>query len=356
MPPVHLERPADLQNALCDLVESLNFSPQLIVFCHRQADPDALCAGAAIAAIISKLVSSKATSTTLLSPVIVAPQGSSQLGLRVSSKLGITFQDRVDLRNLDSSGLIIAVDIGDPALLQPNLEAVEGSRAKKMLIDHHHGPKDKTLLDSLWSTFDVLLVNSSACSTCELISNGVSAELIDERTAQQLLTGIMFDSQHLGLATMSTLEAVLKLVKSGASISSSKEILRSQPDRSEVIARIKALQRMEMVELGKYHLLKTQVSSFQASVARVLLETGADLAIAFGDHEGEARLSARSTHQFVEETHVDLGVLFGETARKHSDWNLVGGGHSMAASISGKTGANELADLIIAEVKQALPK
>ncbi len=328
---------------------------RILIFSHRQADPDSLCAAFALGEILKELYRRiNQNSAVELSTHIIAPQGASQLGERISRSLGIQYQESLDEQSVAKADLIAAVDVGDPKLLEPYLEWIERAEAPKIVIDHH-GDQEFGKPKSVWRIFDEACINGRATSTCELIALGFSPDFLTRSSAQALVVGIMFDSQHLGIATKETLEATLDAIREGAEITLAREMLRSQPDRSEIIARIKSAQRIQHVELGKYQILKVEVSSFHASVARMLIDIGGDLGIAFGEHEGEARLSARSSHQFARETGIDLGSLFEEIAGLQGlGKEIIGGGHPTAASISGKVDASVLADSVIEKIKAKL--
>jgi nanoRNase/pAp phosphatase (c-di-AMP/oligoRNAs hydrolase) len=317
-----------------------------LVFAHRQADPDALCAAHALSETIKKIASK--TPGMTVSSKVVAPESASVLGASVCEKLGIQYFSSSDKEEIVNSDLIVVVDAGEIELIEPYSQDVLSSHSRKMLIDHHSSNKEPN--ESKWKEFE-RIVDDNATSTCEIITMNLSKNYFDPKTAKALLAGLMFDSQHLGLATESTLEAALKLIRSGARIDETKELLRSKPDRSELIARLKAAQRMKYIEAGKYILASTEVSSYQAAVARMLVEVGGDVGMAFGGHEGETRISLRSTQHFFRNSKVDLGQLLSSIA---SESGLIGGGHSTAASISGKVEATELANTIMSRLKERL--
>lgn len=317
-----------------------------LIFTHRQADPDALCSAHAISEAIRRVVMDS-NPGCVVSSKIVAPQGAGLLGTAICTRLGIDFVDSISTSEISEAGLIVAVDVGEVELLEPYASGISTSSASKFLIDHHGSNKDT----ADWENFKTI-VDKDATSTCEIVALRFPESYLNQKIARALLAGLMFDSQHLGIAKESTLSAALKLVRAGARIDEAKEMLRSRPERSEVIARIKSAQRLKYEEVGKFFIIQSEVSSFQAAVARTLLDLGGDVGIAYGDHEDEARISLRSTQQFFRETKIDLGELLSSIARESS---LAGGGHSTAASISGKTKASELAGSIIKRLKAELP-
>ncbi len=323
---------------------------RVVIFTHRQADPDALCSANALSNLL-KIIATENLFTEFYSD-IVAPGGASQLASSVCKKLEITFREQISSSELAAADLLAVVDAGGPRLLGEYFESVNSSNSSKITIDHHHQAEIKEG-ESSWPGFDFVLVNSDATSTSEIIATQFDSTLIDARTARALLVGVLFDSQHLGIANESTLFAALTLVRRGARIEEGKSILRSQADRSETIARLKSAQRISFVEVHSYFVAQTEVSSFHASVARMLVDVGSDVGIAFGESAGEGRISLRSSQRFFRETKIDLGQLLNGLAQQ---LGALGGGHSTAASISGQFEANKVVEQITEKIKSVLPQ
>lgn len=336
----------------------------VLLFTHRQADPDALCSAYAISSFLQSRrkqegktrVGSKRKDREFICK-IVAPQGASTLGINVCKSLSIPFQGEVSPQEIQNSNLIILVDVGNPKLTEPYLESISKSRAVKILLDHHSSTSSTHENGNGRPSFDFLdrtFLDEHATSTCEMVTLEYPKEMLDQRTSLVLLVGLLFDSQHLGIATSSTLRAALKLVKTGgARIDEAKELLRSRPDRSETIARLKSAQRLRFEEIGKkYFLAQSEVSSFHASVARMLIDVGADVGIAYGEQGHEARVSVRASQKFFRETSIDVGSMLGKLS---DELGLTGGGHSTAASISGGKPANEIAQSVIFAIKSKIP-
>ena len=344
----------------------------ILILTHRQADPDALCAAAGLLLLLEKVLGSK------LKTKIVAPQGASTLGKSICDKLGIQFDETLSDEEIGKAELLIAVDVGDSALIQPLLFQFNESSATKVLVDHH-GTSNPNIISSVNDPspridngsrssqlhVDYAMVEKEATSTCEVVARSFPSDLIDRRISEILLVGLLFDSQHLGIARVGTLEAALKLLRAGAEIETAKAILRTRPDRSEILARVKASQRLRYVEYGKYLILYTEVSSFQASVARVLLDIGGDVGIAVGLNDKEARISIRCTHRFFKETGIDLGEMLSEVSNrklrqvslKNSSAGISGGGHSTAASITSiEHKPDELLDELLKHLKARIPQ
>jgi len=338
--------PQSIYEAVRLQLENFGNNVQLngLVFTHRQADPDALCAAGAL-----KLLVPRSFPARKLDFGIVVPQGASALGKRISSVLGIEFVEEIERDSILKADIIMVVDTGDPKLLEPFTPLFDESTARKILIDHHASSS----LPETWQKVDERIVSPDATSACEIVTLGFPSDLITKTVSDTLLPGLLFDSQHLGIATRNTLSAALILVEAGSNISASKRLLRYEPDRSEVLGRIKAAQRIKYEETGGRIIASSEISSFHATVARMLVEIGADVGIGYGESNGEGRVSARSSQPFYRETGIDLAY----EAKKIADrFEVVGGGHSTAASISGKINADILATSLVQNLKLALLK
>jgi nanoRNase/pAp phosphatase (c-di-AMP/oligoRNAs hydrolase) len=318
------------------------------LFTHRQADPDALCSAYGLGEALRKIARRYSNDSEYK---IIAPGGASALATSLASKLGVEFREDVNKDELDSAEFIAVLDTGERRLLGELELSIAESKAKKAAIDHHRQENSASRVPE-WTGFDLVVVQEDATSTSEIIVNELDSDLLDERTASVLMAGVLFDSQHLGIANRSTLAAALKLVLSGARIEASKSLLRSQPDRSEIIARLKSSQRLSYKEVARYFLAQSPVSSFHAAVARMLIEIGSDLGVAYGESGGESRVSVRSSQRLHRETGIDLGMILKKIADENSSY--VGGGHSTAASISGRFSPKEMADRIWQEAESLL--
>jgi len=110
-------------------------------------------------------------------------------------------------------------------------------------------------------------------------------------------------------------------------------------DLSEKIARLKASQRIKLFKQGKWLIVTSEVSSFQASVARGILSLGADLVIVAGLEKGKIKSSIRSSEKFFKETNINLGGSFSKNLA--IEFKCTGGGHSTAAGINAEGNISE---------------
>ena len=333
--------PESLREILANELEHVpqNRPASVLIITHRQADPDAICSAAALADLLVLT-----NPDMKIESKILVPQGASTLGQTLCSQIGIEFYTEKNMAELGEPDLIIIVDTGDLQLLSPFAADLSRDSCRKILVDHH----STNLAD--WGV-DRAIVEPESTSTCEIITRGFMESRFTRKIAQTLLIGLMFDSQHLGIATVATLEAALILLKNGAEIDEARNTLRRKLERSEILARVKSAQRLRLEEIGKYLISKTEVSSFHASVARMLLDIGADIGIAYGRSDGEARISVRSTQRFYKETGVDFALMI---KRICDGKGLIGGGHSTAASASGGTDPLPVVEGLIEELKRLL--
>ena len=105
---------------------------RILVFTHRQADPDALCAASGLIELIAQ-----SFPNVRIESSIVVPQGASPLGQIVCTQLGIKYVNIEESSTVHDCNLIVVVDAGDQHLLEPFSEQIMKSDARKILIDHH---------------------------------------------------------------------------------------------------------------------------------------------------------------------------------------------------------------------------
>ena len=253
-----------------------------------------------------------------------APGGLTSLAERVYAEFPIEIADEP---SFDDEDLVVIVDTGDAALIQNWVEGLRKASCVKVLIDHH--PPS----ESLSGIVQFSVTNQRASSTSEIVFDLWRRLKLtpNETVSQALLTGIMADSQHLTRADEDTINEVGKLCKLGASLRKSRRLLRVRLDRSEVIARLKGAKRIQIFEARKWIIAITRVGAFHASVARSLVDVGADLALALGTQVSGSRGTFRSSQEFYEESGIHLGI---DLAQKISAaLNGSGGGHPTAASV-----------------------
>jgi bifunctional oligoribonuclease and PAP phosphatase NrnA len=307
------------------------------VICHRHADPDAYMSAYALSRLIAKVAPSARVD-------VILPDGMSLLTRRLAE----TFQQDNLVEGPGEGGdydLLVGVDIGHTELLKDWFVKLKESPAVKVLIDHHPIQEG--------SPYDHMVVDTAASSASEIVARlfrdlGVEMEA---QSAQALLLGIMFDSQHLLIAKESTLREVVRLLDRGARIDDARLLLRSPPDYGEVIAKLKSARRLKLYRVAGWVVVTTTVGSFQSNVARSLVSMGADVAIVTGETGGETRGSLRANQRFWEATKVHLGTEVAASIAKEAG---SGGGHPTAASFTCSLPEDKAAESALALVAALL--
>lgn len=294
---------------------------KVAILCHRHADADTYLSAYALSALFGKIM--PAAEVT-----IIIPDGMSSLTQRLSELF--PYSGREEVFDYD---LLLAVDIGHVELLKDWSEKLKNSHGVKVLIDHH--PMQEG------APYDQLVVDATASSAAEIVyrlfkEHGVA---LDTKVSQALLIAILFDSQHLSIASVGTLRAVVDLIEHGADLEEARALLRSPPDYGEVIARLKAAKRSRIYRSAGWVILVSTVGSFQANVARAFTHLGADVALVVGDFDDELRGSLRASTRFSAETNIHLGTEVAEVLARGRGY---GGGHPTAASFTCAAGEEEV--------------
>ena len=313
-------------------------SSSIGIICHRHADVDAYSAALGLAELLQKL-------NGKLNIRIFAPDG---LGLLAKKVQAAVFEEVFEKFEPSGESRFYVVDTGHASLLKDALDHLKTSKAEVVFIDHHP-PSDSTKEIAL-----ARIIEETASSTSEIVYMLFKeASMIPTlKTSIALLAGILYDSQNLKLAKVHTLESVIELCKLGVNLQEAREMLWMQREQSEVIARLKGSQRLKIYRIGEWILAATMIGSFHASVARALVELGADVAFAVGEHEEETRCCMRATQHFYRKTGLHLGVSI---ATKVAEANRgAGGGHPTAASLTVSTTQDKLHNMLVSEISKQL--
>ncbi|RLI32381.1 hypothetical protein DRO56_03605 [Candidatus Bathyarchaeota archaeon] len=308
-----------------DRIKSLLGEKVCILF-HHNADPDALCSAYALSRLLRRIREGV--------EVTIAPSKDlSKISEGVAEHLAIPLEEEPDIEGMD---LLFLVDTGSLQQLEEMKDRVLESGVPIVVIDHHAEHPETREAAAIY------VVDEKATSTCEILYEFYREEGIkpDDRVAKALLIGIAYDTRHFAMGTPRTFRAVSELLELDGELAEIFSLLSHPMDRSERIARLKAGQRMKLHLLGRWLVVSTEVSSYQASAARGLLSLGADLAIVGGSRDGEVRVSMRSTEEFYRETSIHLGrdvaMPLGEA------FGGMGSGHSTSAGVNAFGDVNEV--------------
>ncbi len=290
---------------------------------HRNADPDALASLFFLKNFITLF-------THRLS-YIVLPEGLSEVSKRIAKELSL-HNNLLDSLYIVNTSIIrsynvlyIVVDTSS----SEQLGLIRGyvSRSKYILVDHHRA-------GDLGENALLSIVDPYCTSTSELVYMLLS-DLYRPCSleATLLLTGILYDTRRFLITSSNTLRVASELIDAGGDYRRAIRLLQVEIGVSEKIARLKAMQRMNFIRVGDIIIAYSYVGAFESSVARALLDLGADIAIVGSSDKEVVRIVVRGKPEVLKRLGLSLGrdvmVKVGEYLGGG------GGGHDAAAAASG---------------------
>ena len=303
---------------IINLIEEKN-AKLVVLLCHHNADPDAICSAYALSSLLKRLKPE-------IEVEVAAAQGASRLSKHLLNYIPASL---VDEPRIESADVIIILDTNTIQQLNDWVERIKNAKAPIIVIDHHASHPETEKLATL------VIADEDASSTCEIIYRLYKeAEITPSKDeALALFLGIAFDTRHFILANSATLKVAAELVDAGVNVQEAFRMLSLPMDPSERIARLKACQRAKLMKIDDWIIALSHVSAFQASAARALISLGADLAVVAGQVDDAVRISLRCTNEFHEKTGIHLGR---DIAKPLGDYlHGMGGGHSISAGVNG---------------------
>lgn len=180
------------------------------------------------------------------------------------------------------------------------------------------------------------VVEPSASSTtelCVIMLEEASIDIPSTWLANLLLSGILFDTRGLSMASIASIEAVRFLMMRGARISEALQMIRRPPEISERIARVKAMSRVRAYRAGDIIVCITHVGAYEASAAQILVGAGCDLALVISERGDSMRVVARCSEDLCRDRDLGEIILSDLTRIYGGGW----GGHRQAAVASIKS-------------------
>jgi nanoRNase/pAp phosphatase (c-di-AMP/oligoRNAs hydrolase) len=291
----------------------------VVLLCHHNADPDAICSAYAFASLLKKL-------KPKVEVEIVTAQGISRLSKHLLKHIPIEVKAH---SNVEKADAIVLLDTNTIQQLNDLGEKVKTLKAPLIVIDHHAAHPETEQIAK------ICITNEEASSTCEIVYNFFK-ELnlkLGENEAKALFLGIAFDTRHFVLANSSTLKSIAELIDAGVNAQETLSLLSLPMDFSERVARLKACRRAKLFKVGEWIIAFSHVSAYQASAARAIIDLGAHVAVVAGQKNERLEISLRCVREFHEKTSIHLGrdiaKLLGEYLHG------MGGGHATAAGVNG---------------------
>lgn len=291
---------------------------RIVVACHRNADPDALASLYAMAELIEKLTRK---------PVLkFLPEGLNSVSKRIlANLLGETLASN-SLSELAPEDLLVVVDTASRSQLGALGDRL--NNASLVVVDHHGS-------NELVEKAKLAIYDPGARSTSELVYLAAKTLRVElsKVSLTLLLAGIVYDTRHFLLSSPRTLRIAADIMDEGIELTKVLRLMQSEEmSPSEKIARLKAAMRMEAFRADNVIVVITKVSAFESSVAKALLDLGADIAIIVSEHKDETRIIARGRQAVLENLGIHLGRDLLERIAK--EFGGGGGGHMLAAGAS----------------------
>jgi phosphoesterase RecJ-like protein len=303
---------------LLEILET-NDAAFVLLLCHRSADADAICSAYALQGLLKRF-----------KPNIVTEIGCPQ-GVNKPSKVLLEYMPiTVNMKpNIESADVIVFLDTNTIDQLDQVAEILKKSPSPKIIIDHHSPNPETTKICQL------CVIDEKAAANCEIVYGLFRQAKVkpDLNEAKALFIGIAFDTRHFALANSRTLQIIAKLVAEGIDVQETLAQFALPIDTSERLAKLKTCKRAKILRINGWIIALSHVSAYQASGAKALVDLGAHVSAVAGMKNGKIEVSLRSVRQFTEETGVNLGKDVATPLGEYLQG--VGGGHAMAAGVSG---------------------
>jgi len=302
-----------------ELIDQKN-AKQVVLLCHHNADPDALCSAYAMAQLLQRL-------RPQLKTEIAAAEGPSHLSKVLLAKLPIKLTSTPQIEKAD---IIFLLDTNTIQQLDTWAERVKTTSASIVVVDHHAAHPETQKLATL------CIADENAASTCEIVYKFYKDLqcTLPKDEARALFLGIAFDTRHFILAKSVTFKIIADLIDAGVNVEESLSLLSLPMEESERIARLKASRRAKLLKIGNWVIALSHVSAYQASAARALISLGAHVAVVAGQRNDTLRVSLRATNEFYQQSNVHLGRDIAKPLGEYLQG--MGGGHSVSAGANGR--------------------
>ncbi|WFO76057.1 DHH family phosphoesterase [Desulfurococcaceae archaeon MEX13E-LK6-19] len=304
------------------LVREILAANKILITGHKNADPDALAA----AYVLRNFIERELGRTVIIS----FPEGLNEVSKKIVNELGLeNIYDHLIMYKSSISEFFDKVIVVDTSSFE-QLGVFKNILSSKniVVVDHHSG-------GDMARRSILSIIDTYAKSTSEIIYLLLKDFYkLDSIESMLLLAGIIYDTRRFLLATPRTLEIAGKLVGiEGVNYKAVIEMLQTEMDISERIARLKAAQRLVFRRIGDYIIAYTHVSAFEGSAARAILDLGADVAIV-GSSNDETRIVVRMKPKVARELGINIGKDIMPLVGEYLGGG--GGGHDAAGAASGK--------------------
>jgi bifunctional oligoribonuclease and PAP phosphatase NrnA len=337
VPAISSNKKADWKGFLRSLTSSVRNAEHIVLLCHQNADPDAVCSAFGLQSLLHEIA--PGTRST-----ICCPEGISAPTRRLIENLGISTPEH---KIPTDSDLAILVDTNALDQLGRASEPLRKMEGGLIIVDHHHPHPDTVKLASH------MIVDESAAAAAEVVYRlfEASRKKLERTVATALMAALFIETKHFLLARDSTFEAASKLFRAGADPRHLSGLLGSPMSRSERVARLKAAERSKVTMLGNWIVVTSELGSYQSSAARAFLSLGAHVAFVAGEVKEKVRVNIRATEDFYEKTGAHLARDVAIPLGKLLDG--VGGGHPTAAGLTASGSVADVLNACVSRLREA---
>ncbi len=218
-----------------------------------------------------------------------------------------------------------------------------------IFIDHHYLGDKSEIKNNNIKSLNLIFENNSSTAEIILLLFECYNTPLNNPLKTLFIAAILTDSGFFKHGNNNTIQNVGKLLGEDIKFQDILILLKNDVDISEKIAKIKGLQRLKLIRDGKYLIGITDVSSFGASIASMLIKIGFDVSIVISKEENHFRINTRAKKRVCEETGLNLAKILEQISERYEG---SGGGHDGAASLT----INGESDIIITDLIENIKK
>ncbi|MDD5502262.1 MAG: DHH family phosphoesterase [Candidatus Thermoplasmatota archaeon] len=309
------------------IIRALEVSGRKLILSHVNADPDAI--GSAVALKLS-----------FPEITIGAVESIQPIARKICERVGVQAEINPAIENFDA---IFIIDTSTKAQICQYAQKIQESKKPVYIIDHH--------ARSDWQADVYLCDELPSCAEVVFSILKKAGKQITKDAALALLCAIITDTGKFRYAEPETHKIFAELLEtSGLSHDDVFSILEGDEENgvSMRIAHLKCGQRAQFEQVGDFIIAWSNLSSFEGSASRVLVNAGADVAFVLAESKGEFRISGRASWRAVN-AGLHLGKMMQEIGKQ---FNCSGGGHGGAAGLNGKQDGGKALGACVEEAKR----
>ena len=234
---------------------------------------------------------------------------------------------------------------------QVRIPEINSSEISIIFIDHHLNLKKNYKRNII----PMNIIQDKFSSTAEIIFELCEYFNVELTLPNKylIIAAILTDSGFFKHGNNDSILRMSKLLSNQLDYQEFVSILKRDKSIPEKIAKIKALQRVQLIQEGNWLIGITNVGSFEASVASSLIKIGFDVGVVYSKKKPEYRISTRAKKYVCLKTGLHLGKILKEVSEECGG---SGGGHDGAAALNGILDLEIIIEKILDRIKQVLNK